>query len=610
MKMTASPFRTITIVALLVSLLVAQPFGAQTQDRGIKPALDDKAEGLPSPGRYYALVIGNNNYQNFQKLKTAEDDARVVEAMLRDKYGFQTRLLLNATRQQILSALSSYRRELDPNANLLIFYAGHGVNDTEADKAYWLPVDAQRTDPSNWISADDITVNIKVIPAKHVLIVSDSCYSGTIVRAVAGTVSTPLERGRYLQKMMAGKSRTLMASGGNEPVVDDGGGGHSVFANALLRGLDQNDKEVFTADELFRDYIQEAVAGKANQTPEYNPLRNSGHDSGDFVFVRVKVGGKTVEVTVKAPKSSPATVDPAAIELSYWETIRNSTDPEDYKAYLDKYPNGQFDVLARNRLKALSAAKPTPETKEPARTANTAAAPTPARPKPGTVVRNNAGIELVYVPAGSFMMGSENGEKYEKPVHQVTIREGFYMGRYEVTQAQWQAVMGTNPSEFRGENLPVEQVSWNDAQEFIQKLNALNDGFIYRLPSEAEWEYACRAGTTGDYAGEPNSMGWYDANSGKRTHPVGKKQANGFGLYDMHGNVWEWCQDVYHENYNGAPTDGSTWLSGGDSNKRVFRGGSWFNVVALILRSALRNRAVPDFRSHDLGFRVAASART
>jgi formylglycine-generating enzyme required for sulfatase activity len=199
-----------------------------------------------------------------------------------------------------------------------------------------------------------------------------------------------------------------------------------------------------------------------------------------------------------------------------------------------------------------------------------------ATPSPGAVVKNSGGMEFAYVPAGNFQMGSTNGEEYELPVHQVTFARGFYMGRYEVTQAQWQKVMGNNPSTFStcGENCPVEQVSADDAQEFIKKLNATNDGYTYRLPSEAEWEYACRAGTTGDYAGDLNAMGWYTTNADFKTHPVGQKQANAWGLFDMHGNVAEWVMDYQHNNYNGAPTDGSAW--GKDvSEDRMERGGSW-----------------------------------
>jgi hypothetical protein len=206
-------------------------------------------------------VIGNDTYQYVRSLKTAMADARVIESILRERYGFDTKLLLNASRQDIFLAISYYRRNIDQNDNLLIYYAGHGYFDREADKAYWLPVDARREDSANWISADDITSNIRAVPAKHILIVSDSCYSGTIYRDLGVAVAEPIVRDRFLQKMLAGKSRTLMASGGNEPVADGGGDGHSVFARAFLTGLSQMDRSSFTASELFRDFVQERVAG-------------------------------------------------------------------------------------------------------------------------------------------------------------------------------------------------------------------------------------------------------------------------------------------------------------------------------------------------------------
>ena len=181
------------------------------------------------------------------------------------------------------------------------------------------------------------------------------------------------------------------------------------------------------------------------------------------------------------------------------------------------------------------------------------------------------------------------------------------MGKYEVTQAQWQSLMGNNPSYFKecGGDCPVDQVSWQDAQEFLDKLNDLNDGFHYRLPTEAEWEYACRAGTIGDYAGNLKEMAWYSENSGNRTHAVGQKQPNAWGLADMHGNVWEWCEDWYHETYYDAPTDGSAWLSGGEQKYRVLRGGAW-SYNASILRSAIRYYFTPDARDPLIGFRLVA----
>jgi formylglycine-generating enzyme required for sulfatase activity len=300
------------------------------------------------------------------------------------------------------------------------------------------------------------------------------------------------------------------------------------------------------------------------------------------------------------------------VEQEYWETIKESRDASDFQAYLKEYPQGQYAPLARIKLQRLETAGKTGSdgggnAGGVSGATNTAGGAKPAA-KPGAVVRSQMGMELVYVPAGSFTMGSENGGD-ETPVHTVTIREGFYMGKYEVTQAQWQAMMGDNPSKFKGDNLPVETVSWIDAQNFIQKLNALNDGFIYRLPTEAEWEYAARAGTTGDYAGNLDSMAWYGSNSGGKTHAGGTKQPNAFGLYDMHGNVWEWCQDWSHGNYNGAPSDGSAWESGGEQKYRVLRGGSW-RYDASSCRSAVRGVGTPDSRDVYIGFRVVALARS
>lgn len=226
----------------------------------------------------------------------------------------------------------------------------------------------------------------------------------------------------------------------------------------------------------------------------------------------------------------------------------------------------------------------------------------------GKIIKDCADCpEMVMIPAGSFDMGSNN-DPTEMPVHRVTIKRAFALGKTEVTQGQWKAIMENNPSKFSscGDNCPVEQVSWDDAQAFIEKLNA-KTGKKYRLPSEAEWEYACRAGGQHEYCGGDNldDIAWYGAsanpagNSGKSTNPVATKQPNAFGLYDMSGNVWEWVEDVYHDSYNGAPTDGSAWL--GDSMLRVPRGGSW----SFRQRAAKRGGSESDFRYGTIGLRLA-----
>jgi formylglycine-generating enzyme required for sulfatase activity len=218
---------------------------------------------------------------------------------------------------------------------------------------------------------------------------------------------------------------------------------------------------------------------------------------------------------------------------------------------------------------------------------------------------------MVEIAGGSFLMGSPDGEggTDERPQHQVTI-SSFYMGKYEVMQREWRAVAGLpkvkvdlnpDPSHFKGDNLPVEQVSWEDAIEFCDRLSRATRK-RYRLPTEAEWEYACRSGTTGPYAGSLDEMGWYSDNSGSKTHEVGKKQPNGFGLYDMHGNVLEWCMDWYSDNYySQSPSSDPVGPSTG--SYRMFRGGSWSDY-ARDCRSADRSGDMPGECFYALGFRL------
>ena len=226
-------------------------------------------------------------------------------------------------------------------------------------------------------------------------------------------------------------------------------------------------------------------------------------------------------------------------------------------------------------------------------------------------VKDGICIELVKVEGGTFMMGAtsemKNPNSNEKPVHQVTLTNDYYMGKYEVTQALWQAVMGSNPSEYKGDNLPVETVSWNDCQKFISKLNSLT-GRMFRLPTEAEWEYAARGGKESrgyQYSGSSNisDVAWYDENSGSKTHPVGTKQANELGIYDMTGNVWEWCSDWYSSYSSSSQTN----PTGSDSGSaRVSRGGGW-NCNASYCRLSVRFYYTPDFRLDILGLRLALS---
>ena len=279
----------------------------------------------------------------------------------------------------------------------------------------------------------------------------------------------------------------------------------------------------------------------------------------------------------------------------------------DLKDWVGKLPHPGFD----NLLKAVAGILGRPV--QPGQKTNEVRDREPEKvhisiEKPEKIAKqgNSIGMKFTLIPAGEFYMGSEESDD-EKPVHKVKIKNPFYLGTYPVAQREWKAVMRSNPSDFKGDDLPVEGVPWDNVQEFIMKLNEKEDTDKYRLPSEAEWEYACRAGTTtrysfGDSKSELDDYAWYDKNSGSKTHLVGQKKPNPWGLYDMHGNVHEWVQDEWHDSYDGAPTDGSAWESG-DGASRVIRGGGWRRRAG-DCRPADRGRLDPRNRGLSLGFRL------
>ncbi len=245
-----------------------------------------KPQTVEIEGKYCAFIIGINKYKYLAGLRTAVNDAEEVGKVLKENYGFEIVSLLDsdATRNNIVRKINELRERLSPSDKLLIYYAGHGYFDETTKKAYWLPADAEKNDDTNWIMSDTITSNLKRITAKHILIVSDSCYSGTLTRAAQVDLYSNKTRSGYIRKLLEKETRVLIASGGNEPVSDSGGGANSVFAKAFIKALKETDQPVFTAEEIFVGRIKEFVAGNADQTPEYSLIRDSGHDGGDFVF--------------------------------------------------------------------------------------------------------------------------------------------------------------------------------------------------------------------------------------------------------------------------------------------------------------------------------------
>ena len=308
-------------------------------------------------------------------------------------------------------------------------------------------------------------------------------------------------------------------------------------------------------------------------------------------------------VTIELPKNK----DVGRLTLLYFKVVERFR-PADKNVILGlmklkmKGVEGELDELLATGP-SLAAREPVPEPESPV----------PTRPvigKPWTVA--GLDMELMAIRAGSFVMGAPDVEGATP--HKVRLRKAFWLGKYEVTQAQYERVMGENPSHSSGPNLPVENVSWARATDFCGRLieregkaRRLPKGYVYRLPTEAEWEYSCRAGTqTAYYFGDaPEMLGdyaWYNGNSGKKTHEVGKKKPNAWGLYDMHGNVWEWCRDRFGEYPAGAATD--PLREPRRSPKRVVRGGRWYSA-ARDCRAAWRSGFPPARAHHNLGFRVA-----
>lgn len=299
-------------------------------------------------GSYHALVIGNNAYQNLPELETAINDAEAVAELLERRYGFTVRLMRNATRADILRALNDFRAELTEADNLLIYYAGHGYLDRTTQTGFWQPIDAEMYDDLNWIANEDLTRRINAMTANHVMVVADSCYSGTLVRAAETELPTGGEREAWLERMVEKRSRTAMVSGGLEPVSDAGTEEHSVFAYAFLTALEENGVAL-DGQSLFR-IISRPVIVNAEQTPQYSDIRRAGHEGGEFIFVPIIIQPEVVVVPAAPPPDQAA-------EMAFWQAIAESERASDYEAFLSAYPEGTFAPLAQSRMAALQEAE-------------------------------------------------------------------------------------------------------------------------------------------------------------------------------------------------------------------------------------------------------------
>ena len=656
--MRRAKVRTVLVVcALMLSGLGrgGELFQAEADDRatGVDPR--GQPASVPITGDYWALLIGIDKYAHASNLESPVKDIQALRAVLETRYGFhpsRIKQLLNAeaTRNNIIKTLYRLGREAKPEDSVFIYYAGHGQYDKAREHGWWVPTEGTSREPGTLIENTTILRYIKGMQARHVYLVADSCFSGSLF----GTRALPPITDRWYAELYKERSRWGLTSGGTEPVEDTGLGGHSTFAYFLVKMLREN-KYPYLVPSTIYDSLALLVSNNTTQVPRSEPLRQSGDEGGQFVFRLTGVGATPIQESDDAPSPS-LEVTQLAMEREFWNSIKDSQHPQEFAAYLKQYPDGTFAELARQRLEA--GLELTPNFQEMIHLGLAAAGFDPGgvgkfdadtrraigrwqaaqgRRATGYLDEDSAmdllragsreirrqeaekaqqaefELPMVHVQGGTFWMGCTEEQSRcdddEKPDHLVRV-DSFEIGQYEVTQDLWEAVMGENPSFFdHCSRCPVGHVSWDDVNIFLKKLNTLTEErYGFRLPTEAEWEYAARGGPQGkgyEYAGSdaPGLVAWYQENSNDTTHPVGQKEPNELGLYDLSGNVWEWVQDCWHDSYDGAPGDGRAWETE-ECSMRVLRGGSWGGDPRF-LRSAIRYWNGTGNRFNNLGFRVA-----
>ncbi|PIE69304.1 MAG: hypothetical protein CSA21_02515 [Deltaproteobacteria bacterium] len=646
-------YRKIIIFFCLLVVLGGGLAMAAKDRAAIRHRKEAKAAGLEAfYNKSAALVIGNGHYKHgWSRLPGALEDVDEVAAALK-KHGFAVTLKKDLTRsefdQVLLNFIAKYGR--DANNRLLVYYSGHGHTEdlpTGGQAGYLVMVDAKPPRDMVGFSMGSVPMesllrHSRIIASKHVLFVFDSCFSGNILNA--RSEPTP----DYVTDAVKRPVRQFITSGSAEEPVPD----RSIFKDLFLDMINGERPEplsdgYLTGEELGL-YLKQKLPGyNPNQHPQYGKINNPRLDKGDFIFflkpsgssgvsepspeiqlpmraasleVRTQPGNARVRILNIRPRYRAGMALAAGryhveVSASGYQTIRRWVE----------LGTGQNLVLDMQLLRKVIAPAPAP-----------VAAPEPAVFRPASASSSTftdpvTGMEFVLVKGDCYSMGSTSSEAYadEKPRAKDVCVDDFYMGKYEVTNAQYRVLVpGHDSGDYKGKSLdgdrqPVVNVSWNDAQEYIRKLNR-KSGRKYRLPTEAEWEYAARGGTTTErfwgsspddacaYANVSNPsakrrFGWdWDVHSCEDNYlvsaPVGSFRPNGYGLYDMLGNVWEWCQDRWHDSYKGGPTDGSAWETG-DSSNRVERGGGWYGNQGNV-RAANRSGGRPGIAYDYLGFRL------
>ena len=576
--------------------------------------------------RNWAICIGVNEYHNFDSLSFAVRDAEQMRDWFVGEAGFGQNdvYLFTDNSPPIADAGKPYPSQptyatlirfldnrfenkfLSAGDNLWFFFSGHGLR--HGDRDYLMLSDSSASGQlieKTAIPVNYVTERLRRCGADNVVIIQDACRNqgakgiGIGEEKQAGVITfascSPAEKSYEIETLQ-----------------------HGAFTYALLESLRlQGEGNCATVERLYnRLRYRVAEINQLHRKPRQTPYAIVEPATKYHLILLPK------QATLHDINALKMDAQEAEIEKDF------SLAEQPWTRILAVSPADNQALKALRRIWQQPQGNPAPQP-TPLPTASVTAKGQEDEREPERLesftenLGNGVSLEMVAIPAGSFMMGAPETEKdsrdSERPQHRVSV-PAFLMGKYPITQKQWRIVaampkiereLNPDPSKFKGDNLPVENVSWLDVAEFCKRLSA-HTGREYRLPSEAEWEYGCRAGTAtayyfGNDASKLGDYAWYGEGLEGKTHPVGEKLPNGFGLYDMHGNVWEWCEDDWHSNYTGAPTDGRAWVGDNDNRSRfgkLLRGGSWFNN-ARNCRAGDRDWIKADYHNLSFGFRVA-----
>lgn len=607
----------------------------------------------------YILLAGISDYRDkyLSNLRLAHRDAQNLHGLFRHGLGFGDKAILlpaDVSLRDFNRQFNEISQRLTVDDRFIFYFSGHGYQHgdeqylllAEAEKA---EVEAGRLTMQEVIALQILKARVDRLPVRQSLFLLDTCRRPLDANTHHGS-DTTYQGNRILDRMFA-------RDPGFGPELHGGKLTHatrSIILNACSDGdyaWEPADGDASVLVKAFESAFAEPLKrGETIQIDAATPhilrqhiLRHFGNDHPQTPWISPRDGSFELRSaqqreTSPAPQTSSSSPDSQELDDRNWRLACLTNEVAAYKDYIRNAPAGSYIEDAFKRIETLLAPAPIPApaaTPAPSPMPDKAdasrystpnfvnEAPKPRTPTPGTVFRDaDFAPEMVVIPPGEFWMGSPEDEKgrfdNEGPRHKVTIGYAFAVGKYPVTQAEWKAVMGNNPSEFKDRpRNPVENVTWEHAQAYIQKLNEMT-GKSYRLLSEAEWEYCCRAGTTtayntgktitteqANFDGSSKALGLFTVGTYRQsTTPVDKFPANPFGLQDMHGNVREWVEDRYHDSYTGASQDGTAWVKGGEQKCQVSRGGSWW-CGPQDVRSACRYSCERHVLSNFFGFRVA-----